>query len=246
MSRAILADAVALVRGDRYLTYDCTPFNLTSWGFTEGSRNPDNAAWGGVLGRLIQRGLPNHFNATSVYSHFPLMTPTGQPHSMDKILKRIGQLEEYTLEVPEKTGEIRTVVDPNAIHAALSDESNVGLITPYASTVRDLRLSPSFLTVIDEPAKYARVTQLVQSVFAPKDSLKESLDWFYTRTLELVKEKSLELVSSESGTQTHMADIVKDVFRLVPVHWASTKIVGTLLSRGFPFLLIAVSLLDAN
>lgn len=28
MSRAILADAIALVRGDRYLTYDLTPYSM--------------------------------------------------------------------------------------------------------------------------------------------------------------------------------------------------------------------------
>jgi hypothetical protein len=28
---AVLADAMPLVRGDRYLTYDFTPFNLTTW-----------------------------------------------------------------------------------------------------------------------------------------------------------------------------------------------------------------------
>jgi len=39
MLQAILADAVALVCGDRHHTYDCTPFSLTAWGFTEGFRN---------------------------------------------------------------------------------------------------------------------------------------------------------------------------------------------------------------
>lgn len=91
MSRASLADAVALVRGDRYLTYDCTPFNLTAWGFTEGSRNTQNFAWGGILGRVINRALPLHFPATSVFIAFPLVTPSGQPHSMDMVLRKLGQ-----------------------------------------------------------------------------------------------------------------------------------------------------------
>lgn len=226
MSRAILADAVALVRGDRYFTYDCTPFNLTAWGFTEGSRNTRNAANGGMLGRILQRGLPRHYPATSVYMHFPLITPTGQPHSMDNVLKRIDKYQDYDHGIPQKIGETMAVTEPNAMYAALSDESDAGLVTPYGSTVRDVRLTPSFLTVIDEPAKYARVTQLVQSVFVPKETMKETMDWFYTRTVELVEEKHLKLVLSESGTQTDMIDIVKDVFRLVPVHWASTKIVS--------------------
>ncbi|KIO24638.1 hypothetical protein M407DRAFT_54938, partial [Tulasnella calospora MUT 4182] len=35
MTRAILADAVALVRGDRFLTTDFTTFNLTAWGYND-------------------------------------------------------------------------------------------------------------------------------------------------------------------------------------------------------------------
>lgn len=35
ISRAILSDAVALVRGDRFYTIDYTPRNLTNWGYSE-------------------------------------------------------------------------------------------------------------------------------------------------------------------------------------------------------------------
>lgn len=35
ISRAILSDAVALVRGDRFYTIDYNPKNLTNWGFSE-------------------------------------------------------------------------------------------------------------------------------------------------------------------------------------------------------------------
>jgi hypothetical protein len=34
ISRAILADAIALIRGDRLFTADFTPHNLTAWGIT--------------------------------------------------------------------------------------------------------------------------------------------------------------------------------------------------------------------
>ena len=35
ISRAILSDAVALVRGDRFYTIDYSPKNLTHWGYCE-------------------------------------------------------------------------------------------------------------------------------------------------------------------------------------------------------------------
>jgi len=94
------------------------------------------------------------------------------------------------------------------MYAALSKKSDTGLVTLCG----DVCLSPSFLTVIDEPSKYARVTQLMQSVFVPWDSLAQSN---HDTTLELIREKSLALVNIDRSTH-------KDVFRLVPVHWSST------------------------
>ncbi|KAF8216512.1 hypothetical protein K438DRAFT_1953443 [Mycena galopus ATCC 62051] len=35
INRAILSDAIALTRGDRYFTHDYTPFNLMAWGFAD-------------------------------------------------------------------------------------------------------------------------------------------------------------------------------------------------------------------
>jgi hypothetical protein len=46
VSRAILSDAIALTRGDRFFTADCTPFNLTAWGFADSQRDwPSHPLW---------------------------------------------------------------------------------------------------------------------------------------------------------------------------------------------------------
>ena len=63
MTRAILADAIALVRGDRYYTHDFTPANLTSWGFQDCVRDPNNGAFGAALPKLLMRHLPRHYPA---------------------------------------------------------------------------------------------------------------------------------------------------------------------------------------
>src|SRR5260370_9883885 len=86
MSHAILADAITLVCGDCYLTYNTTPFNLTTWGLFDANHNTSNASWGGVLGKLFACTLPHNFNATSVYTHFPLILPTSHKYTMDRIL----------------------------------------------------------------------------------------------------------------------------------------------------------------
>ena len=223
MSRGILADAVALVRGDRYLTYDATPFNLTTWGFFDGTRNTRNASWGGILGKLFARTLPRHFNATSVFTHFPLILPTGHKYSMDKVLGKLGQANEYTFTEPAKRGETILISDPNAIFDGLGKpEDSHGLITQYAQKIRNVDLSPSYLTVIDKPVDFSRVTKLVQDIFVPSSELNASGTWFYEKTIQLIREKSYTVYTGAPKS----VDIVKDVLRLVPVHWGAVKIVS--------------------
>ena len=57
---AILADAVALVRGDRFLTREWNEQNLTIWGFAETQADDNNLSFGNVLGdKLLNRHLGN-------------------------------------------------------------------------------------------------------------------------------------------------------------------------------------------
>ncbi|KAF4552020.1 Psi-producing oxygenase A-like protein 1 [Elsinoe fawcettii] len=70
VSRAILADAVALVRGDRFFTTSYHPRILTNWGWAEGWYDLD-VNKGCVIYKLFQRSFPNHFHADSIYSHYP-------------------------------------------------------------------------------------------------------------------------------------------------------------------------------
>lgn len=73
-SRAILSDAVALVRGDRFYTDDFTPKNLTNWGFAEVDSDLDVDS-GNVMYKLIFCAFPHHFQSDSIYAHHPLVTP---------------------------------------------------------------------------------------------------------------------------------------------------------------------------
>lgn len=233
MSRAILADAVALVRGDRYLTYDCTPFNLTPFGFTEGSRNINNAAHGGMLGKIIARALPNHYNDSSVYTHFPLITPTGQRYSMDKVLATRGVLDKYSIDKPVPQLPTQVVVDAKVIGQILGFIGTTGtaaFATPYLQNIKDVKLDKGFLAVIDDFVSYNKATTLLkQIVFNSPAALSRTLGWFHDRTLELIREKNLTLADPSK----HTVDLVKDVLRLVPVHWSSSQVAGLPLKTVF-------------
>jgi len=58
ISRAILSDAVGLVRGDRFYTVDYTPKNLTNWGFNEVSYDL-TVDQGAVIYKLFFNAFPN-------------------------------------------------------------------------------------------------------------------------------------------------------------------------------------------
>lgn len=99
ISRAILSDAIALTRGDRYFTADYTPFNLTCWGFQDCQRDPSAPGCGSALGRLFLRTLPEQFAADSTFTWFPLMTP----EAMDTILTKLDQKSLYDLSAPRES-----------------------------------------------------------------------------------------------------------------------------------------------
>ncbi|KAF7324770.1 hypothetical protein MKEN_00518800 [Mycena kentingensis (nom. inval.)] len=77
ISRAILADAVCLTRGDRFLTTELTPFNLTAWGYQDCQRNPRDGSYGGMLTKLLYRTLPAYYRPRSASHKERLYAITG-------------------------------------------------------------------------------------------------------------------------------------------------------------------------
>jgi hypothetical protein len=45
MTRAVLSDAIALIRGDRFYTTSFTPEHLTTWGFHDATTRPDSGGF---------------------------------------------------------------------------------------------------------------------------------------------------------------------------------------------------------
>ena len=82
-SFAILSDAVALVRGDRFHSKDATHFNLTNFGMEE-SQSVDTIDYGTLIGRkLILRHLKGVYSSNSVYAIFPFTLPSETWKNLD-------------------------------------------------------------------------------------------------------------------------------------------------------------------
>ncbi len=95
ISRAVLSDAVALVRGDRFYTVDYTPSNLTNWGFQEADYDLD-VNYGCVFYKLVLNALPNSYAQDSIFAHYPLVVP----EENRAILTKLQKASLYNFDVP--------------------------------------------------------------------------------------------------------------------------------------------------
>ena len=118
ISKAILSDAVALVRGDRFYTVDYSPANLTSWGFHQVSSDPQVAA-GGVIYKLLMRALPGFYRSNSVYAMFPFTVP----EENRKILQSLGKDKDYDFSTPSFVGPPQPVLTWSGVTSVLSDQA---------------------------------------------------------------------------------------------------------------------------
>ncbi|KAK1246403.1 hypothetical protein MKX08_000205 [Trichoderma sp. CBMAI-0020] len=96
VGRAVLSDAVTLVRSDRFSTIDYTPANLTNWGYNE-VQYDSKTLGGSMLYKLIQRGVPGWFPFNSV----AVMQPMYTKKTNIEIAKKLKTLDQFTTDDPK-------------------------------------------------------------------------------------------------------------------------------------------------
>lgn len=127
MTRAILGDAIALVRGDRFYTTDYTPYNLTAWGIQDCARDPNNGAFGAALPKLLFRHLPRHYTGNSAWALFPFSTPETTRNN----LTRLRLADKYSFERPTAQPIPKVVDTIQGIKAVFGD--NMTFRTSYTT-----------------------------------------------------------------------------------------------------------------
>lgn len=83
IGRAILADAVQLVRGDRFLTFDFNASTLTNWGAQQ-LTTAAGGSYGGLFPLLLERNLPNQFGRFNAWALMPFHTPAAKLNYLTK------------------------------------------------------------------------------------------------------------------------------------------------------------------
>ncbi|KAI2623299.1 heme peroxidase [Hypoxylon sp. NC1633] len=131
VGRAVLSDAVTLVRSDRFNTLDYTVSNLTSWGFNEVQQDYKTLG-GSMMYKLIQRGLPGWFPYNSV----AVMQPFYTKKANEAIAKEIGTFDQYTLDDPKPPRKSVVLFKSESIKQILSNHKQ--FVVPWLPAVNSL------------------------------------------------------------------------------------------------------------
>ncbi|KAJ7176578.1 heme peroxidase [Mycena filopes] len=122
ISRSILADAVCLTRGDRFLTVEFTPFNLTTWGYRDCQFDAEDGSYGGMLTKLLFRTLPAHYPASSAYAHFPFLDPEYMRDSMAENNPTLADKYVWTRPAEPEADNVVVVASPAGVREVLERE----------------------------------------------------------------------------------------------------------------------------
>lgn len=232
-SRAVLSDAVALVRGDRFYTNSYHPKALTNWGFTE--QNFDVSVDNGcVFYKLILRGLPNNFEPNSVYAHYPLTVPS----EMKTVLTDLRKANKYTFERPGTIPAPRMVFSYAAAVQVTEDQEAFKVTWGKAIEFLMGPAAKNFMLAGDEKPN-ADSRRLMENAMymgpysrsIPKgnEAWLEQVRKFYEEiTPKLLKQKSYNLGG------VNQVDIIRDVGNMAHVHFCAEMFSLPLKTEEYP------------
>ncbi|KAI9695134.1 MAG: hypothetical protein M1820_008902 [Bogoriella megaspora] len=209
ISRAILSDAVCLVRGDRFYTIDHTPVNLTNWGFSE--QQSDIAIdHGCVFYKLFLRAFPNHFKPDSVYAHYPMTIPSENK----KILKNLHHDALYSFDRPAPTLPRTNIVTYAGAKFVLERQQEFKVTWGAATAFVMGKGGGDFMLSGDTAFNAQQRKTMAKSLYREKWH-QQVKDFYEYITLKLLHDKSYKVAG------INHVDITRDVGNLAHVHFAS-------------------------
>ncbi|KAJ6589604.1 heme peroxidase [Mycena capillaripes] len=213
--RAVLADTIAVVRGDRYYTTDFTPGNLTAWGFQDCQRDPRNGGFGGQMPKLLMRHLPRHYPFNSVYGCFPFFTPS----KMKESLTTQGLASQYTFHRPESIREPKILHTLTGIKYVFNESGRF----PPTHSMKTLGGGYGFFHGFEASSKQDQDRAwLMHALFPSQESLSISRAWYRDFPTQKIKERSWKY----HGVPGNYIDIVKSVINATLVYWAAERLCG--------------------
>lgn len=211
VSRAVLSDAVALVRGDRFYTRDYNPRTLTNWGYAQADSDTaiDN---GCVFYKLFLNAFPQHFTQNSVYAHYPLTVPDAMKVALSD--PTVNKAHLYDFSKPKYTPKPVPISSYNTIAAILKDKETFNVTWGKAMVYLMGNPAKDFMLSGDGP-KNAISRDLMQKALYVPGWDKEVRAYYALKTRALLAEKSARIADF------NQVDIIRDVGNLAHVHFAS-------------------------
>lgn len=213
VSRAVLSDAVALVRGDRFYMIDYTPKNLTNWGFNE-VKYDIAVNQGHVLYKLLLRAFPNHIKPNSVYAHFPLVIPSENK----TILKRLNKDSQFTWDRPAPVPQPTFITSYDACAAILNNKNDFKVTWGHAIKFlmgNDGKEYGADFMLSGDLKVNERSRNIMTKALYVNDWDQEVRSFYENITLRLLHEKSYKIAG------VNQVDVVRDVGNLASVHFAA-------------------------
>lgn len=202
VAKAILSDAVALVRGDRYYTVDSSPANLTSFGFSEIASNPE-VGFGTCAYKLFQRAFPGWYRSNSVYALFPLTVP----EENRIILAGKGVEDHYDYSPPSFVPPPTPVLTWSGVTSVLKDQQSYKV--PWGRHVGEL-IKHDWMLSGDKPWNAEQKRVCLHALYDPVKGLDQIRQYYEVVTNDMISSKSIKL------RDHRQIDVVRDV--AIPSH----------------------------
>jgi Animal haem peroxidase len=185
ISRTILADAVALTRGDRFYTIDYTPANLTNWGWNQVKSDTD-VAGGGVMYNLLMRALPFWYRGNSVYAMYPFTVPKENK----KILETLQTADKYDFGRPSYIGVPPAVSTWKGVTDLLADQTR--FVVPWGPHIKHLT-GHDYMLGVDNAEGAVQKSFITDAIYCPVNGLEEVRKFYEDLTTQLVETRSKRL-----------------------------------------------------
>lgn len=209
ISRAVLSDAVALVRGDRFYTQDYNPRTLTNWGFrlVESDNAVDN---GCVFYKLFLRAFPQHFKYNSIFAHYPMTIPS----AMEEALKDLRKNHLYDFSDPEVVPHPHLVSEYKLATDIMNDQTTFKVVWGQAMEYIMGSASKDFMLAGDGPKNTSSRNMMSKALYVSEWD-KEVRSYYSSKTKELLAEKGAKIAGF------NQVDLIRDVGNLAHVHFCS-------------------------
>lgn len=187
INRAILSDAVALVRGDRFYAIDYHPKNLTNWGYNE-VQYDFNVEQGCSFYKLFIRAFPEHFEPNSIYAHMPMTTP----EENREIMKDLGRESHYSWARPARISRRSTIQNYHAVRQVLENPRDFKSMWSDATAYLMGKGGAHFMLCGDTPL-FAKQKQIMRESLYKDQWHQHVRDFYEHTTLKLLKKKSFKI-----------------------------------------------------